>query len=169
MVCTSAPGVSGLHAQTRCLSDWVAAHSSLRCHFAPAQPEVSLFHPERGGELRISGKGKWNALEEKTPLQTLCRAGVIHLPLLLVGEQLSACSSTLSFSEAKRNPEHDFPLLIAELKGWVIEPYIKLTTYIFTLLGACPPARLSSGLTPSWSLSLSGACPIHLSIFPRLV
>ena len=79
------------------------------------------------GELRIHDKEKWNAAEEKTPMQALWGAGGIHLPLPVVSGNSLPTASTISLKEKETRHTY-FPLLIAELKGCVIKPYMNLTT-----------------------------------------
>lgn len=64
---------------------WPTAHCTVT--FAICK-QKGLYFSWGQGELRMCGKEKWNAVEEKTPLRSLQGAGVIHLPLLVVSGHL---------------------------------------------------------------------------------
>lgn len=61
-------------------------------------------------------------MEEKTPLQTLSGAGLIHLPLLAAHERRWPTAST--FFKGEQTQGTHFPLLITEVRGRVTKRYI---------------------------------------------
>lgn len=110
---------------TGCLSDWNIAHSSLHCHICHLQREGSVFRGERENSVSVARK---NGMQWRRKLHYLVSAepgSSIFLFRLSVSNSASSCHH---LSKGKRTPGHVLPLLIADLKEWVIKPYINLTT-----------------------------------------
>ena len=109
-----------------CLSDWMMAHSSLHCHICHLQTEGTVFQLGTGrtqdvwqGKMECSGGENSITTSPRSWGHPSSSSGCQWAPLPL--------ASIVSLKE--KETQHTYlPLLIAELKGCVIKPYMNLTT-----------------------------------------
>lgn len=126
VVCISAPAISGLHSQTRVpiRLDYSLQLTALS-HLPSANRRkcISAWDRENSGSVaRKNGMQRRRKLHYK-----LSEEAGSSIFLFWLSVSNSAYSSH-HLSKGKRNTAHYSPLLIAELKGWMIKPSMSLTT-----------------------------------------
>lgn len=125
MVCVTALFLASPH-RPGCLSDWMMAHSSLHCHICHLQTEGTVFQLGTGRTQDVwQGKMECGGGENSI---TISPRSWDH-PSPSSGCQWASLppASIVSLKEKEIQHTH-FPLLIEELKGCVIKPYMNLTT-----------------------------------------
>lgn len=125
MVCVTALFLASPH-RPGCLSDWMMAHSSLHCHICHLQTEGTVFQLGTGRTQDVS-QGKMECGGGENSI-TISPRSWDH-PSPSSGCQWASLppASIVSLKEKEIQHTH-FPLLIVELKGCVIMPYMNLTT-----------------------------------------